>query len=119
MDSAAIRRYAAQLNAYVRGGGFLIIFACKKLHEWIDVVDLQWRDVDTKDWLWWTKAQALSRDPPAGAEASTARGDPVADMSWHWFGAFDLHPAAQSALNLDDDSGSLLLDFLGSRAADG
>src|SRR5262249_33741002 len=36
---------------------------------------------------------------------------PLADMSWHWFGAFEPHPAAWSALNLDDDSVSLLLDF--------
>src|SRR5262245_3421811 len=54
MDSAGIRRYAAQLNAYVRGGGFLVIFYCKNAHEWIDVVDLAWRPIDTKDWLWWT-----------------------------------------------------------------
>ena len=28
MDRAGIRRYAGQLNDYVRGGGFLIVFAC-------------------------------------------------------------------------------------------
>ena len=28
MDSAGIRRYADQLNAYVRNGGFLIVFHC-------------------------------------------------------------------------------------------
>ena len=41
MDSATIRRYAAQLNAYVRNGGFLIAFSCKGIHEWIDVVALK------------------------------------------------------------------------------
>ena len=34
-------------------------------------------------------------------------------MGWHWFGAFGLSDKAQSALNLDDDSGSLFLDFRG------
>ena len=38
----------------------------------------------------------LHRDPPAGAEAPLCKVIPVADMGWHWFGVFDLHPAAQS-----------------------
>ena len=32
-------------------------------------------------------------------------------MSWHWFGAFGLTDKAWSALNIDDDSGSLFLDY--------
>ncbi|NJM92901.1 MAG: hypothetical protein HC861_10045 [Rhodospirillaceae bacterium] len=111
MDSAGIRRYAAQLNAYVRGGGFLIIFHCKNAHEWIDVVDLTWRDIGTKDWLWWTKSKPYLEIRQPEPKHPLAKLIPVADMSWHWFGAFDLHPAGRSALNLDDDSGSLLLDF--------
>jgi hypothetical protein len=111
MDSAGIRRYADQLNAYVRGGGFLIVFACKKLHEWIDVVDLAWRDVDTKDWLWWTKPKPYLEIHQPEPKHPLCDVIPVADMGWHWFGAFDLHPAGHSVLNLDDDSGSLLLDF--------
>ena len=31
MDRVALRRHAAQLNAYVRGGGFLVIFGCGKV----------------------------------------------------------------------------------------
>ena len=54
-DPVALRRHAAQLNAYLRGGGFLVIFGCGKVNEWIDVVELAWRPVNTKDWLWWTK----------------------------------------------------------------
>lgn len=111
MDSAGIRRYADQLNAYVRNGGFLIVFHCKNLHEWIDVVDLDWQPVNTRDWLWWTKP-----DPVLEIHEPTPRHPlndviPLADMSWHWFGIFAPHPAGHSALNLDDDSGSLLLDF--------
>lgn len=111
MDSAGIRRYAAQLNEYVRQGGFLIVFHCKNLHEWIDVVDLAWRDVGTRDWLWWTKPNPYLEIRQPEPRHPLSEVIPVADMSWHWFGVFDHHPAAQSALNLDDDSGSLLLDF--------
>ena len=111
MDSAGIRRYAAQLNAYVRGGGFLIIFHCKNAHEWIDVVDLNWRDVGTKDWLWWTKPNPYIEIRQPEPKHPLCKVIPVADMGWHWFGVFDHHPAAQSVLNLDDDSGSLFLDF--------
>lgn len=111
MDSVGIRRYAAQLNDYVRGGGFLVAFACKAVHEWIDVIDLAWRDVGTKDWLWWTKPRPYIEIHQPEPRHPLCDVIPVADMSWHWFGVFDLHPAAHSALNLDDDSGSLLLDF--------
>ena len=98
-------------NAYVRGGGFLVIFHCKNAHEWIDVVDLTWRPVDTKDWLWWTKPNPYIEIRQPEPKHPLCKVIPVADMGWHWFGAFDLHPAAQSVLNLDDDSGSLFLDF--------
>lgn len=111
MDSAGIRRYADQLNAYVRGGGFLIIFHCKGIHEWIDVVDLKWHPNDTKDWLWWTRPNPTLEIHVPAQRHPLNDIIPIADMSWHWFGAFDFHPLSHSALNLDDDSGSLLLDF--------
>jgi hypothetical protein len=111
MDAAGIRRYAPQLNAYVRGGGFLVVFACKGVHEWIDVVKLGWRPVDTKDWLWWTRPKPYLEIHQPEPRHPLCDVIPVEDMSWHWFGAFDPHPAGHSALNLDDDSGSLLLDF--------
>ena len=74
-DSAGIRRYAAQLNAYVRNGGFLIIFGAKGVHEWIDVVKLGWRDDRCQGLAVVDEAQSLSRDPPARAEASALRDD--------------------------------------------
>jgi hypothetical protein len=111
MDAAGIRRYAAQLNAYVRGGGFLVVFACKGVHEWIDVVKLGWRPVETKDWLWWTRPKPYLEIRQPEPRHPLCDIIPLADMSWHWFGAFEPHPAGHSALNLDDDSGSLLLDL--------
>ena len=111
MDSGSIRRYAGQLNAYVRNGGFLIVFACKGVHEWIDVVALSMRPIDAKDWLWWTRPHPYLEIRQPEPRHPLCDVIPLADMSWHWFGVFDHHPAGTSALNLDDDSGSLLLDF--------
>jgi hypothetical protein len=111
MDSASIRRHARQLNTYVRQGGFLIAFACQGLHEWLDVASLEWRPVNTKDWLWWTRPQPKLEIRQPEPRHPLADAIPLADMSWHWFGVFNHHPAAISALDLDDGSGSLLLDF--------
>ena len=80
----------ADLQAVVRGGGFLIIFHCKNAHEWIDVVDLNWRDIGTKDWLWWTKPRPYLEIRQPEPKHPLCNLIPVADMSWHWFGAFDL-----------------------------
>ena len=110
-DPVALRGHAAQLNAYVRGGGFLIIFGCGQVNEWIDVVELAWRPVNTKDWLWWTKRNPYLEIRQPEPRHPLCEVIPLADMSWHWFGAFAHHPGAMSALNLDDDSASLFLDF--------
>ena len=90
MDSAGIRRYAAQLNAYVRGGGFLVVFGCKGVHEWIDVVEARLAAGRHQGLAVVDQAQALSRNPSAGTAAiRSARSFPLADMSWHWFGVFE------------------------------
>jgi hypothetical protein len=111
MDPVAIRRCAAQLNAYVRNGGFLVAFSCKGIQEWIDVVDLKMRPIDAKDWLWWTRSEPYLEIRQPEPRHPICDVIPLQDMSWHWFGVFDHHPQAISALNLDDDSGSLFLDF--------
>jgi len=113
MDGAGLKRHAAQLNAYVRGGGFLVIFGAKDVHEWVDVVELEPRASDTGDWLWWTRAEPHLEIRQPEPRHPLAAIVPLADMSWHWFGAFALSPKALSALNLEDDSASLLLDFQG------
>jgi hypothetical protein len=111
IDSTAMPQHAAQLNAYVRNGGFLTVFACRGVHEWIDVVQLNWRDIREKNWLWWTKPNPYLEIHQPEPKHPICEVIPLRDMSWHWFGVFDLHPQAISALNLDDDSGSLFLDF--------
>lgn len=113
MDAAGIRRYAGQLNDYVRGGGFLMIFSCRGVHEWIDVVELKWMPINTRDWLWWTRPEPYLEIYQPEPKHSLCEVVPQRSMGWHWFGAFGLDPRATSALNLDDDSGSLFLDFRG------
>jgi hypothetical protein len=110
-DRVELARHAAQFNAYVRNGGFLIIFGAKGVHEWIDVVKLGFRDIDAKDWLWWTRPNPYLEIRQPEPRHPLAETISLQDMSWHWFGVFDLHPQGWSALNLDDDSGSLLIDF--------
>lgn len=111
MNPAEIRACGPQLNDYVRGGGFLVVFAASVAPDWLDVVDVRWRKQDSADWLWWTKPERYIeiREP----DPRHALNDviPLADMGWHWFGVLDFHPDATSALNLDDDSASLLLDY--------
>jgi hypothetical protein len=43
MDPAEIRMCGPQLNEYVRGGGFLVVFAASVEPHWLDVVDVRWR----------------------------------------------------------------------------
>jgi hypothetical protein len=111
MNRAGIRRYASQLNDYVRAGGFLIAFLCPDIHEWIDVVELDWKPIDTRDWLWWTKPEQYLEIYQPEPKHSLCEVIPLKTMGWHWFGAFGLTDKAQSALNLDDDSASIFLDF--------
>lgn len=111
MSEGRLAPHAARLNAYVRQGGFLIVFDGKIAANWIDVVPLQWKPINTRDWLWWTKPGGrleIYRPEPLHPICHVI---PERDMGWHWFGAFELCGDAVSALNLADDSGSLFLDY--------
>ena len=111
MDSEAVRVHARALNDYVRQGGFLVVFGGRDTAEWIDVVDLEWRPIHARDWLWWTKPGGrleIHQPEPRHQICDTI---PLRDMGWHWSGVFALNEQAISALNLDDDSASLFLDF--------
>ncbi len=58
MDSEAPRFHAGQLNAYLAGGGFLIVFL-QGHADWIDLPGLVWTPGTCRDWLWWTKGETL------------------------------------------------------------
>ncbi|OEO31196.1 hypothetical protein VW23_017690 [Devosia insulae DS-56] len=111
MDSEAVRAHAAALNAYVRQGGLLVVFGGEDTAEWIDVVALEWRPIHARDWLWWTKPGTKLEIHQPEPRHPICDSISLRDMGWHWSGVFGLHPAAKSALNLDDDSASLFLDF--------
>jgi hypothetical protein len=111
MNGERLARHAAALNDYVRTGGFLIVFACNGVEDWIDAVELIWRPVGIKDWLWWTRPGARPEIHQPEPRHPICAVIPERDMAWHWKGVFDPHPRGRSILNLDDDSASLFLDF--------
>jgi hypothetical protein len=111
MDCAELLRHAQQLNEYVRAGGFLIVFAVRGIEELIDVVTLKWHPVNARDWLWWTKPKPYLEVLQPEPKHPLCEAVPLRDMSWHWLGGFEKHPAATHVLTLDDDSLSLFMDF--------
>ncbi|MHA7777107.1 hypothetical protein [Roseibium sp. M-1] len=109
MDEAAPRAHAAQLNAYLRQGGFLIVFL-QGHADWLDIPGLTWSPGNCRDWLWWTKGEKLEvhlAEPPH----PITRDIPLKAMSWHWGGSYQAPAGARPILNLDDGSGSLFLDM--------
>jgi|GEM_PF-791768 len=112
-DGASIKQQADRLNDYVRQGGFLIIFACQGVEDWIEGIDLKWHPINTKDWLWWTKSPPYLEIHQPEPRHPICDSISLADMSWHWKGVYELRENARSILNLDDDSHSLFLDFDG------
>jgi hypothetical protein len=109
MDSAAPLAYAEQLNAYMHGGGFLVV--CLQGHaNWLDIPGLTWTPGNCRDWLWWTKGERLEVSLTAPHHPIT-ESLPLAHMSWHWGGSYNVPEGARSILEIDDGSGSLFLDF--------
>ncbi|MBJ3778414.1 hypothetical protein [Acuticoccus mangrovi] len=109
MDSVRIAAHGPQLNDYVRGGGFLVVFFQGEA-DWIDVVDLAWWPSTIRDWLWWTKGGSVEihQNEP---RHPICEAIPLAAMTWHWGGAYAPHPDAVPILSLCDGTGSLFLDI--------
>lgn len=111
IDTEHLIGHAEKLNAYIRAGGFLVAFSAETSAAWIDVVDLTWRDVRIRDWLWWTKPGGRAEIYQPEPRHPICDSVPLRNMAWHWHGVLAPHPLAQSVLSLDDDSASLMLDF--------
>lgn len=111
MDPGALLPHAAALNAYLRKGGFLVSFIGIEIADLIDVVDIEWLPIDTRDWKWWMKPGGRLEIHQPEPKHPICASIPLRDMGWHWFGVFALRDDAVSALNLDTDEGSLFLDF--------
>ena len=109
MDTATLRPFAQQLNAYLRGGGFLVV--CLQGHaDWLDIKGLTWTPGNCRDWLWWTKGERLEVSFSKPHHPITA-SIPLSHMSWHWGGSYNVPENARSILEIDGGGGSLFLDF--------
>ena len=109
MDAAAVQPYAPQLNAYLKGGGFLVV--CLQGHaDWLDIPGLTWTPGNCRDWLWWTKGEKLEVRFSVPHHPIT-ESVPLSHMSWHWGGSYNIPEGARSILEIDDGRGSLFLDF--------
>ncbi|MBP1871584.1 hypothetical protein J2Z19_001296 [Ensifer adhaerens] len=109
MDAAVPMAHARQLNAYMHGGGFLVV--CLQGHAaWLDIPGLEWAPGNCRDWLWWTKGERLEVSLSAPHHPIT-ESLPLSHMSWHWGGSYNVPEGARSILEIDDGGGSLFLDF--------
>lgn len=109
MDAEAPRPYARQLNAYLQGGGFLIV--CLQGHaDWLDIPELTWQPGNCRDWLWWTKGEKLEVTLSAPHHPIT-ESMPLSHMSWHWGGSYNVPDGARSIVEIEGAGRSLFLDF--------
>lgn len=106
-----LRRHARQLNDYLAQGGFLIVFEPNRMDEWLDVVSIQWFSRETEDWKWWMRPGGRMEAYQPKPLHPMAEAIPLADMCWHFFGAFRFPEAATPILNLDNDEGCLMFDL--------
>ena len=105
-----LRTHARQINDYLAKGGFLVVFEPNRMDEWLDVVQVQWFSRETEDWKWWMKPGGRMEAYQPEPGHSMAQAIPLADMCWHFFGAFRLPGDATPILNLDNDEGCLMYD---------
>ncbi|QIG48418.1 hypothetical protein G5V57_12200 [Nordella sp. HKS 07] len=105
-----LRRHARQISDYLAHGGFLIVFEPNRMDEWLDVVEVQWFERETENWKWWMKPGGRMEAYQPEPRHPMAKAIPLADMCWHFFGAFRLPADAEPILNLDNDEGCLMYD---------
>jgi hypothetical protein len=109
-NQALLKAHARQINDYLGGGGFLIVFEPNRMDEWLDVVEVQWFSRETEDWKWWMQPGGRMEAYQPEPGHSMAQAIPLADMCWHFFGAFRFPDNATPILNLDNDEGCLIYD---------
>lgn len=107
---ALLHAHARQINAYLEGGGFLIVFQPNAMHEWLTVVDVPWFDRPTADWKWWMKPGGRLEIYQPEPKHPMAEAISVDAMSWHFFGAFRFFDGARPIVNLDHDEGCIMYD---------
>ncbi|MFK0276590.1 hypothetical protein ACIQUG_23165 [Ensifer sp. NPDC090286] len=109
MDAAAPIPHRQQLNAYLKGGGFLVV-SLQGHADWLEIPGLEWTPGNCRDWLWWTKGERLEVSFTQPLHPITD-SIPLSHMSWHWGGSYNVPEGARSILEIDGGRGSLFLDF--------
>ena len=109
MDAAAPIPHRRQLNAYLKGGGFLVV-SLQGHADWLEIPGLEWTPGNCRDWLWWTKGERLEVSFTQPLHPITD-SIPLSHMSWHWGGSYNVPEGARSILEIDGGRGSLFLDF--------
>jgi hypothetical protein len=107
-----LHRHSRQISDYLAGGGLLVVFEPNRMHEWLEGAEVQWFARETEDWKWWMRPGGRMEAYQPEPLHPMARAIPLADMCWHFFGAFRLPEGARPILNLDDDEGCLIYDQL-------
>lgn len=110
-DEGLLRRHADRINAYLAGGGFLIVFEPARIDRWLTAVKVTWFDRRTVDWKWWMKPGGRLEVYQPEPRHGMAEAIPLADMSWHFMGAYEFVEGATPILNIDDDEGCLMFDI--------
>ena len=110
-NQEVLARNAAKFDAYLAKGGFLIAFEPSRLDQWLTIVDVPWFERGTKDWKWWMKPGGRLEVYQPEPKHPMAEAIPVADMSWHFFGAYRFFEGARPILNLDNDEGCIMFDY--------
>ncbi len=105
-----LRQHARQLNDYLAGGGFLVVFEPNRMDEWLDVVAVPWFSRETEDWKWWMKPGGRMEAYQPEPRHPMAEAIPLSAMCWHFFGAFRFVEGAVPILNLDHAEGCLMYD---------
>jgi len=105
-----LRRHGPRFDSYLRGGGFLVVFEPNRMDEWLSAARVQWFARETEDWKWWMRPGGRMEAYQPTPLHSMARAIPLADMCWHFFGAFRLPDGAVPILNLDGDEGCLMYE---------
>ncbi|MCA0448283.1 MAG: hypothetical protein LCH62_00745 [Proteobacteria bacterium] len=105
-----LRAHGAKFDAYLARGGFLIVFEPNRMDTWLTTAQVQWFARETEDWKWWMKPGGRMEAYQPEPLHPMAQAIPLADMCWHFFGAFRLPAGAAPILNLDDDEGCLIYD---------
>ncbi len=109
-NQVQLKKHARQINDYLAGGGFLIVFEPNRMDRWLDVVAVPWFERETENWKWWMVTGGRLEVYQPEPKHSMAQAIGLDAMSWHFSGAFRFADGAVPILNLDNDEGCIMYD---------